>query len=69
MNDPRLVADIGSALARAGLPVTGHEITKLVPGYQAQNAGVEMLYAVPEARYADPALRFRADARITDWFG
>jgi hypothetical protein len=28
---------------------------------------VDTLYAVSDARYADPALRFVADARITDW--
>jgi hypothetical protein len=65
--DPRLVTEIGMALARGGLPVTGPEIAKLVAGYDAQNLGVAMLYAVPEARYADPGLRFQAGARIADW--
>jgi hypothetical protein len=65
--DARLITEIGMALARGGLPVSRHEIAKLVAGYHAQNIGVEMLYAVPGARYADPALRFHAGARIVDW--
>jgi hypothetical protein len=65
--DPRLITEIGMALARGGLPVSGPEIAKLVAGYHLQNVGVEMLYAVPEARYADPGLRFQAGARIVDW--
>ncbi|MEV4804634.1 hypothetical protein AB0K18_31950 [Nonomuraea sp. NPDC049421] len=43
----------------------------MAAGYDLQRAGVDALYAalyaVREARYADPALRFRADARIVDW--
>lgn len=54
-------------LAAARLTVPEDEIALIAAGYDLQRAGVDALYAVPEARYADPALRFRADARIVDW--
>ncbi|MBF8193452.1 hypothetical protein ITP53_48825 [Nonomuraea sp. K274] len=60
---------VGRLLAAAGLTVPENEIELLAAGYALQRAGVDALYAVPEARYADPALRFRADARMTDWSG
>ncbi|MCW2916189.1 MAG: hypothetical protein JWN52_4257 [Actinomycetia bacterium] len=60
-------AEVGVLLARAGLPAGEPQIAMLAAGYDLQNTGIAMLYAVPEARYADPALRFRADARIVDW--
>lgn len=65
--DPRLTAEIGIALTRQGLPAGAAEIAGLVAGYHAQMQGIELLYAVPEARYADSGLRFQADARIVDW--
>ncbi|TMR18724.1 hypothetical protein ETD85_53275 [Nonomuraea zeae] len=58
---------VGQLLAAAGLTVPEDELALLATGYGFQRAGVDALYAVPEARYADPALRFRADARIVDW--
>jgi hypothetical protein len=60
-------AEVGVLLARAGLPASEPQIAMLAAGYDLQNTGIAMLYAVPEARYADPALRFHADARIVDW--
>ncbi|TYB65404.1 hypothetical protein FXF51_19505 [Nonomuraea sp. PA05] len=60
-------AAVGQLLAAAGLTVPEDEIEVIAAGYPLQRAGVDALYAVPEARYADPALRFRADARIVDW--
>ncbi|UBU17496.1 hypothetical protein [Nonomuraea gerenzanensis] len=62
-------AVVGPLLAAAGLSVPEAEIEVIAAGYALQRAGVDALYAVPEARYADPALRFRADARIVDWAG
>ncbi|MCO5972825.1 hypothetical protein [Actinoallomurus soli] len=65
--DAQALADVGVLLTRAGLTVREPETALLAAGYEAQNAGVALLYAVSEARYVDPALRFRADARIVDW--
>ncbi|MEV1172661.1 hypothetical protein [Nonomuraea sp. NPDC049784] len=58
---------VGQLLTAAGLTVPEDEIALIAAGYELQRAGVDALYAVPEARYVDPALRFRADARIVDW--
>lgn len=58
---------VGQLLTAAGLTVPEDEIALIAAGYDLQRAGVDALYAVPEARYVDPALRFRADARIVDW--
>ncbi|GAA2156909.1 hypothetical protein [Actinomadura napierensis] len=68
-DDPRVIAEVGLLMSRAALPLSAAELAELAASYPLQQAGVEALYAVPEARYTDPALRFRADARITDWAG
>lgn len=66
-SDAELTAEVVSALARAGLPASDDEIAKLVVGHHMQRLGIEMLYAIPEARYVDSGLRFQAGARIVDW--
>jgi hypothetical protein len=66
-DDPRVIAEVGLMMSRAALPLSASELAELAASYPLQQAGVEALYAVPEARYADPALRFRADARMADW--
>jgi hypothetical protein len=65
--DPRTIAEVGVLLARAGLPATGPEVTVLATGYTIQQAGIEALYQLPDARHVDPALRFHAGARLTEW--
>lgn len=54
-------------LAAARLPASEAETAAYVTAYEAHRAAVDALYAVPAARYADPALRFRAAGRIEDW--
>jgi hypothetical protein len=54
-------------LAAALLPATEPELAALAAGYPLQRAAIDALYAVPAARYVDPALRFRAQGRIEDW--
>jgi hypothetical protein len=54
-------------LAAAQLPASEAESTAYAAGYETQRAAVDALYDVPAARYVDPALRFRAAARIEDW--
>ena len=58
---------VRTLLAAAQLPASEAEIARLAAGYPAYRAAADALYAVPEARYADPALRFKAEARIVDW--
>jgi hypothetical protein len=60
---------VKTLLAAAKLPASEAEIEAYAAGYAAQRAAVDALYEVPEARYVDPALRFRAAARIEDWAG
>jgi hypothetical protein len=54
-------------LAAAQLPASEAETGGYLQAYEAQRAAVDALYEVPAARYVDPALRFRAGARIEDW--
>jgi hypothetical protein len=60
-------AEIKAALAAAELPASDEEIAALAVSHAQFRAGVEVLHAVPEARYVDPAVRFRAEARLVDW--
>ncbi|PXX57624.1 hypothetical protein DFR70_11752 [Nocardia tenerifensis] len=59
--------DIDALLAAAGLPASAAEIAGLAMTYPAYRAAVDALYAVPAARYADPATRFHAVARLAEW--
>ncbi|MFF3571040.1 hypothetical protein [Nocardia jiangxiensis] len=54
-------------LDAAQLPASEDEIAAYAAGFADQRAAVDALYAVPEARYAAPALHFRAASRIADW--
>ncbi|HWE69111.1 MAG TPA: hypothetical protein VG205_02045 [Acidimicrobiales bacterium] len=55
------------AMVAAGLAPSDEEIESLVATYADYQAGVESLYAVPEARYASPALVFNAAPVFADW--
>lgn len=54
-------------LAAARIPVGETEIAAAAGALPGVQAGVEALYAIPEARYVDPALRFRAETADVDW--
>ncbi|WP_236794309.1 hypothetical protein [Amycolatopsis sp. GM8] len=58
---------VKTLLAAAQLPASEAEIAAYVKGYESQRAAVDALYDVEAARYVDPALRFRAGARIIPW--
>jgi hypothetical protein len=58
---------VRSLLAAANLAPSEEEIAGLVSGYEDYQAGIEALYAVPEARYASPALIFNAAPVFADW--
>lgn len=66
---PDAVAEVAGMLARCGLPAPPYEVAYLAAEYPYLKAGIDMLYAVEEARHADPALRFRAGARLASWPG
>jgi hypothetical protein len=55
-------------LAAADLSPSEAETAQLAAGYPLLRVGIDALYQVSEARYADPALRFRAaDTTRADW--
>jgi hypothetical protein len=58
---------VRSLLAAANLAPSEEEIVGLVDGYEDYRLGIEALYAVPEARYASPALIFNAAPVFADW--
>ncbi|MCS5713183.1 hypothetical protein NVV95_01315 [Herbiconiux sp. CPCC 205716] len=51
---------VRTMLALARISPSEEEISGLIAGFAPARAAVRMLYAVPEARYAEPALVFRA---------
>jgi hypothetical protein len=61
------ISEVRMLLEAAGLPASDAEVAGLAAQYPAIRAAADALYAPPAARYVDPALRFRADATITDW--
>jgi hypothetical protein len=59
---------VPALLAAAGLSPDPEEVARISAGYPALRAAIDALYRVPEARYADPALRFHAaDTIRADW--
>ena len=55
---------VRSLLAAARLSPSEEEIVGLVAGYAEYQAGIETLYAVPEARYAQPRTHLQRCARL-----
>jgi len=58
---------VRALLDAAGITPSETELAAYAPEYLTRRASVDALYAVPQARYTDPALRFRAGARLEDW--
>lgn len=68
MEDITIETTVRALLAAAGLSPSAAEFEAICAGYPYLRAGIDALYQVPEARYADPALRFRADGTArADW--
>jgi hypothetical protein len=68
MDDASTETTVRAMLAAAGLSPSPAEVAEFCAGYPGLRAAVDLLYQVPEARYADPALRFRAaDTTRADW--
>ncbi|HZZ45566.1 MAG TPA: hypothetical protein VFE65_01630 [Pseudonocardia sp.] len=64
---PAPISEVRMLLDAAGLPASDDEVAALAAHYPAIRAAADALYTPPAVRYVDPALRFRADASITDW--
>jgi len=62
-----IATTVRAALAAAGLSPTEEELAGLVAGYPAFRARIDALYAIPETRYASPALVFDPAPVFTDW--
>ena len=65
--DPADVETVGQLLAIAGLPASEHEIEVLAAGYPVTRTQIAGLWALTEARYADPVLVFSADPDVGSW--
>jgi hypothetical protein len=65
MSDAETV--VRTLLGEARLPASDEEIATLAAVYPDFKAGVEMLYAVAEARYESPGLHFEVSPVFGDW--
>jgi hypothetical protein len=65
MNDPETT--VRTLLATHGLTASDAEVAVLVGQYETRRQGVELLHAVPAARYESPALVFSATPTFADW--
>jgi len=62
-----LEATARTLLEIAGLSPSEEEVTVLVAQYPTHLAGMKALWAMPETRYAAPALIFDPTPVFTDW--
>jgi hypothetical protein len=60
-------AHVAQLIARAHLAPTETELEAFAKSYLMLRAGIDSLYAVPEARYEVPALVFGAEPTFEDW--
>ncbi|MEV4600879.1 hypothetical protein AB0K15_26215 [Amycolatopsis sp. NPDC049253] len=67
MSEVDTVDVVRRMLDAASLPASEAELARYAAAYPAQRSGLDALYAVPAARYVDPALRFRAEAAVEEW--
>jgi hypothetical protein len=58
---------VRAMLAAAGIPATEEEIITFVEDYPRLRGMVEMLHAVPEARYEAPGLLFDPSPTFAEW--
>jgi hypothetical protein len=62
------MAEGHTLLAASGLSPAPDEAAMMCAAYPAFRSAIDALYDVAAARYADPALRFRAaDTERADW--
>jgi hypothetical protein len=58
---------VRSVLFTHRIPANDEEISRLTTMYLEQQASIEKLYAVEEARYESPALAFNPTPIFADW--
>jgi hypothetical protein len=56
--DPKVI--VPALLAAAGLTPLEEEVVVMIAQYPGRAAAIEKLYAVPQARYEEPGVVFRA---------
>lgn len=59
--DPDDVAAVQGLLALAGLPASAHEAEVIARTYKRTRDQIAVLWSLPEARNAEPALIFQAE--------
>jgi hypothetical protein len=67
--DDRAVDAVQRRLEAAGISVSDEELAVAVGVYRFFQAGMRLLYNLPEVRYAEPAVVFRPDPPLDDWTG
>jgi hypothetical protein len=72
MEHPPAVVEDDEMVVRAlvrnvGVPATETEIAIIVNGYGHLRGMIELLYAVPEARFVSPGLHFDPTQTLTEW--
>jgi hypothetical protein len=60
-------ATVRTLLAVAGIPATEEEILAFAQDYPRLRGMVELLHAVPEARYEAPGLLFDPTPTFAEW--
>jgi len=60
-------ATVRTLLAAAGIPATEDEILKFTEDYPRLRGMVDLLHAVPEARYEAPGLLFDPTPTFAEW--
>jgi hypothetical protein len=60
-------ATVRTLLAMVGISASEAEILTFAEDYSEVRGMVELLYAVPEARYEAPGLRFDPAQIVADW--
>jgi hypothetical protein len=65
--DPAVQALIRTLLSAHGLDPTEDEVAVLVGQYASRRQGIELLHAMPQARYESPALVFIANPMFSEW--
>jgi len=65
--DPDDEATVRMVLEASRIPATDAEVAALVPAYRQLRAMADLLHAVPDARYASPALHFDPVPTFVSW--
>lgn len=61
------LATVRGLLDLAGLPASEHEIEQIASSYPLTRRQISSLWAMTEARYAEPALIFQAEPALVPW--